>query len=313
MPSQNPFGGLVVEDDDDVGEETMVLTRKPKSVPEKAPSKQVRQDSAPPSRSKPSEVTTDVNYEGDTRGRGRGRNRGRGGRGGGGGGGSRDHRSKRGPTKPDEKRSGHGTGNWGSNKDDIVAPVAATEEEEVRDTEAEAEDASEEVQISYEEHLRMKDEARSKVPTLKKERKAGEDDGGAGYKVAGKQLEREEIDPIIVGGKDKAKKTNSERKGRAAKTQNLQVDFKFSNENSQMETREARRDDSRGKRTGRGEGRRDSRGRGRGREGGRGRGRGEGRGRGRDGNGTVYICQDCMLKIINRSRATTRSSCRIFS
>lgn len=52
------------------------------------------------------------------------------------------------------------------------------------------------ISISYQ-------EARSKVPTLKKERKAGEDDGGAGYKVAGKQLEREEIDPIIVGGKDK--------------------------------------------------------------------------------------------------------------
>lgn len=286
----NPFAALGGggSDDEDVAAQPVA-----KNAPKETKSK--------PSKSNPNKVPpaaevyrggqSDTGFDsGDTR-RGRGRG-GRGGRGRGGIRGDIKRSQGRGGNKPDEKRSGHGTGNWGS-KDELIdaatAELASTSmdasspvpTDDVADTED-----PEEPTLSYDEYLAQQAEKKSKVPALKL-RGAGEGDTGI---KKGEALVKK-VDEGPYGGSkygNKTKKLLDERKGRAANSERLLIDLKYA-PSEQVETRgdyaprgrgRGRGDGERGR--GRGRGRGDGRGRGRGD--GRSRGRGEGRGRGRGGS-----------------------------
>jgi len=127
------------------------------------------------------------------------------------------------------KKEGHGLGNWGSTKDEIVEESKAATEGEAEATPAAAVAAVEESTeapkeeepktVSYEEFMKQKESKRSSVPSLPSVRKAGEGD----------KTKWEATEQMIVKEEDdSADKLSSERKSqRAFKKQTVAIDVQF--------------------------------------------------------------------------------------
>lgn len=278
----NPFAALGAGGSDDEDGTTPVVA-KTTAAPKQSNKKVSRSDkpSAPAAKEDYRGGQSNGAFEsGDTR---RQNHRGgRGGRGGGGRGDRRDYKRSQGKAgnKPDEKRDGHGTGNWGSKNDDIADVMQGVADASIDAKSPEPEEPEpepEEETLSLEEYLAQQKGKSSKVGSLKI-REAG--DGDSGVKKGEAVVKKVEEGPY--GGSKYGNRNNKlrdERKGRAANAERLLVDIKYA-PSEQVD----RGDAPRGGR-GRGEGRGSGRGRGEGRGRGRGRGRGEGRGRGRDNRG----------------------------
>eukprot|EP00040_Diaphanoeca_grandis_P016102 m.82962 g.82962 ORF g.82962 m.82962 type:complete len:314 (-) comp25575_c0_seq2:262-1203(-) len=298
--------------DPDSDEEVSVPT--PKATTTKtarAPAKQNVGSKVPQNNTRSSAPGGEFNANADARdnrgeaGRGRGRGRDNKGRGRGQVRGER-HRSQggRGGTKPDEKRGGHGTGNWGSKDDEIAAEVKG-EDDAAKSPETGAdvpeEDAVEveveEVQLSLEDYMKQKKTitfAGLNAPSL---RKAGEGEDSPAYKQGTAVVKKAEDEGAYGGDKYGHYKANSasnkkgERKGR--KAEHILVDIKYA-PSDQAESSYPSSGGGRGGGRGRGEGR-GGRGRGEGRGAGRGRGEGRGgRGRGesRGGRGSGAVLNE---------------------
>lgn len=294
----NPFAVLGEPDSDEEEQQpkktTPVVaktktTKKSNNGPSKVPQNHSRQPA-------PSNDGGDYQADRDSRGRSRGgrnNNRSRG-RGDGRGRGATSRSQGKAGNKPDEKRGGHGTGNWGAKEDEIAdattgGDVVSPEPVETSDVEDEE---PEEVQLTLDDYFAQKKAVTGNKLNI---RKAGEGEDKPAYKQGGSLANRKTDEGNYGGDKygnykatSSSKKKNSERTGRAATAERLMVDVRYA-PSDQAESSFANSDrGNRGGRGGRGgAGGRGGRGEGRGRggRGGRGDGRGNGRGRGRNNNG----------------------------
>lgn len=292
----NPFAllGEPDSDDEDQPQKTTPFATKSNSAPKKTSNGPSKVPANNNRQAAPNNDGGDYQPDRDSRGRANGKggrnNRSRG-RGDGRGRGAPSRSQGKAGNKPDDKKGGHGTGNWGAKDDEIVDgatvgnDVVSPEPEDNAEAE---EEEPEEVQLSLDDYLNQKKSVGKKLNI----RKAGEGEDKPAYKQ-GSSVAPKKADEGAYGG-DKygnykatsaSKKKNNERTGRAATTERLLVDVKYA-PSEQAESSFAASD--RGNRGGRGGGGRGRGGEGRGRGGegrGRGAGRGRGEGRGRGGRG----------------------------